>query len=131
MSEMRWLRLWTDITGDEKLVTLAFEDRWHYVAILCFKRRGILDSGCASEMLDQRLGTLLGLGNVERDALRERLIEAQLIDRQWQPIGWKKRQFESDVSTERVRRWRRKKPQLRETSPKRSRNVSGTSAKRS
>ena len=41
--QMRWLRLWTDITSDPKIKMLAFEDRWHYVAILCMKRRGELE----------------------------------------------------------------------------------------
>jgi hypothetical protein len=109
LSEMRWLRLWTDIIDDEKLGLLAFEDRWHYVALLCMKRRGMLDVREAKEMRDRKVGIKLGLGDADRDSLRRRLIDVVLIDEKWQPVGWNKRQFSSDsdpTATERQRRHR-------------------------
>lgn len=38
-----WLRLYTEAVDDEKLRLLAFEDRWHFIAILCCKGKGIID----------------------------------------------------------------------------------------
>lgn len=105
---MRWLRLWTDIIDDEKLALLAFEDRWHYVAILCMKRRGMLDVPEAPEMRDRKVGAKLGLGDADRDAVRRRLCEVALIDQSWQPVGWVKRQFDSDSSTSRVQAFRKR-----------------------
>lgn len=113
--QMRWLRLWTDITSDPKIKMLAFEDRWHYVAILCMKRRGDVD-GVTGELLERSVGVSLGLGDRDRDELKRRLMEVQLIDERWQPKAWKRRQFPSDSSAVRTRRWR-----------KRSRDVSVTS----
>ena len=34
---MQWFRLYAGIVDDEKLRLLAFEDRWHYVALLALK----------------------------------------------------------------------------------------------
>lgn len=113
--QMRWLRLWTDITSDPKIKMLAFEDRWHYVALLCMKRRGDVD-GVTGDLLERSVGVSLGLGDRERDELKRRLMEVHLIDAKWQPKAWKKRQFSSDSSAARTRRWR-----------ERSRDVSVTS----
>lgn len=123
--QMRWLRLWTDITSDPKIKMLAFEDRWHYVAILCMKRRGELErSGNVSlPLLERMVGVSLGLGDRERDELKRRLIEVQLIDEEWHPLAWDKRQFSSDSSTSRVQKHRQKTRNVSETLPKRSRNA--------
>jgi hypothetical protein len=127
--QMRWLRLWTDIIDDEKLGLLAFEDRWHYVAILCLKRRGVLDCGDDDVTRDRKVGMKLGLGDSDRDALRKRLAAAKLTDEGWQPVGWENRQFSSDCSSDRVRKLRRKVKRFRNVSsplPKRSGNGSET-----
>jgi hypothetical protein len=115
MSETRlpWLRLWTDIIDDEKLGLLAFEDRWHYVAILCMKRRGILDAGDSADLRDRKVGRKLGLGDADRDALRNRLLEVRLIADDWQPIGWQKRQAASDVDATAIERQRRHRERSR------------------
>lgn len=38
-----WLRLFSNVINDERLRLLSFEDRWHYIAILCCKGQGIFD----------------------------------------------------------------------------------------
>lgn len=89
--------MWVDAIDDEKLKLLAFEDRWHYVAVLCMKRKGMLDVDEAEPLRDRKVGVKLGLGDRERDEVRRRLIEVNLIDEQWQPKGWARRQFVSDA----------------------------------
>lgn len=108
---MQWFRMWVDAIDDEKLKLLAFEDRWHYVAILCMKRKGILDVKESSAIRDRKVGIKLGLGVNEADEVRRRLREVKLIDKNWQPSGWTKRQFVSDAdstATERKRKQRDK-----------------------
>ena len=47
--QMRWLRLWTDILEDPKLLLLAPGDRWYYIGILRYR---ITPAGwCALAML--------------------------------------------------------------------------------
>lgn len=103
-----WFRMYVDAVDDEKLRLLAFEDRWHFVAILCLKRAGLLDAGDTLALLDRKMAVKLGLGDRELGELRRRLMEVGLIDERWQPLGWEGRQYESDTSTDRVRRFRDK-----------------------
>jgi hypothetical protein len=102
-----WFRLYGETVDDAKLRLLAFEDRWHYIAILCCKAQGILDE-TKPDMLDRMVGAKLGLAARELDEARRRLIEVGLISLNWQPSGWERRQYVSDTSNERVRRHREK-----------------------
>lgn len=114
-----WFRLYTEIMDDEKIRLLAFEDRWHYVAILCCKNSGLIDAGDSNAMLMRKLGVKLGLASRELEAALLRLEEVGLIDAHTaQPTAWDNRQFLSDSSTSRVKAYRERK--------KRSGNVSVT-----
>jgi hypothetical protein len=108
MTAQTWFRCYGEMVDDAKLRLLAFEDRWHYVAILCCKTQGLLDE-TKPELLDRIVGLKLGLASRELDEVRRRLIEVELIDRDWQPLGWNSRQFVSDTSAERTRKWRERK----------------------
>lgn len=105
--KLPWLRLYTEIVDDEKVRLLAFEDRWHYVALLCCKRMGILDAGDPIGLLMRKLSVKLGLALRELESMLLRLEEVGLVDSETaQPTGWEARQFISDSSTERVRKFR-------------------------
>ena len=120
MPDMKWFRCYNDIPNNPKIRLLAFEDRWHYIALLCAKSNGLLDK---HEPLRTRLLQVhLGLSGVDFDNLRIRLTEVDLIDERWIPVGWDERQFQSDNSTERVREYRNRMKQ----EVKREGNVSVT-----
>jgi hypothetical protein len=102
-----WFRLYGETVDDAKLRLLAFEDRWHYIAILCCKAQGIID-GTKLEMLDRMIAAKLGLAARELDEVRRRLKEVALINHDWQPLGWERRQYVSDTSVARTRKWREK-----------------------
>ncbi|MBK5943346.1 hypothetical protein [Halorhodospira halophila] len=128
-----WFRLYTEIVDDEKLRLLAFEDRWHYVALLACKGKGILDQNTDVELLERKLAVKLGLQVRELGELNRRLREVGLIDQNWQPLGWHKRQYKSDNSTARVQAHRANKrakasSETGETLQKRSRNGPDTEA---
>jgi len=106
---MKWFRMYADCVDDEKLRLLAFEDRWHFVAILALKCAGLLDAGDPVAMLERKLCLKLGLGLRELSELQRRLNEVNLIDTVWNPIGWTKRQYQHDTSAERTRNWRQRK----------------------
>ena len=113
-----WFRVYGEIIDDEKLLLLAFQDRWHFVALLALKNRGVLDEN-EGEMLHRKLCVKLGLHKAELEELGKRLADVGLIDRKtFQPLAWDNRQFQSDGSTERVRAYRER--------VKRSRNVTVT-----
>lgn len=106
MSNMPWLRLYSDIVDNEKVRLLAFEDRWHFVAILCLKQQGILDSN--PDLLNRKIAVKLGLQLIELENVKKRLLEVELIDENFQPVGWDKKQYPSDSSSERTRKYREK-----------------------
>lgn len=110
---MQWFRMWTDAIDDEKLKLLAFEDRWHYVALLCMKRKGILDAPDSPALRDRKVGAKLGLGDRDRDEVRNRLREVGLVDENWQPLGWGKRQFVSDADPTATQRKRNQRDRQR------------------
>ena len=102
-----WFRMYSDAIDDEKLRLLAFEDRWHFVAILCCKNSGILDSD--EKLMRRKVAVKLGLDLRELDEVARRLAEVGLIDADTlQPIAWDKRQYVSDGSKERTKRYREK-----------------------
>lgn len=107
---MPWFRLYVEMVDDEKMRLLAFDDRWHYVALLCCKGRGLLDAGDAHSMLERKLAVKLGLQLRELEAVANRLAEVGLIDADtFQPLGWDQRQMQSDSSRERVAAFRERK----------------------
>lgn len=107
MNKLPWFRLYGEIIDDEKLLLLAFEDRWHYIAILACKSRGLLDKDEDPELTQRKLALKLGLARRELDEVARRLSEVGLVDRHTlQPTGWDERQFKSDSSTERVAKYR-------------------------
>lgn len=109
-----WFRAYTEMVDDEKLRLLAFEDRWHFVALLCCKAGGILDDGAEPGLVRRKVAVKMGVQLRELDEIARRLAEVELIDQDsLQPINWADRQFESDSSAERTRRYREKKKKQR------------------
>lgn len=108
---LAWFRLYSEAVDDEKLRLLAFEDRWHFVAVLCCKCQGILDE--QNEALRHRkVAVKLGVQVRELGEIVRRLSEVGLIDaNSLEPCAWDRRQFVSDNSTARVQRHRAKKKQ--------------------
>jgi hypothetical protein len=103
-----WFRMWSEAVDDEKLRLLAFEDRWHFVALLCCKAQGLLDN--PGDLMQRKVAVKLGLQVRELDEVARRLAEVDLIDNATlQPLAWDHRQSPSDSSTERVRAWRERK----------------------
>jgi hypothetical protein len=102
-----WFRMYAEAVDDEKLRLLAFEDRWHFVAVLCLKAMGTLDNGAPH--LERRIALKLGLQLPQLDEVKRRLVDVCLITNDWQPVKWDSRQYDSDISTQRVRRFREKR----------------------
>lgn len=106
LKNMPWFRMYSDAVNDEKLRLLAFEDRWHFVALLCCKSKGVLDDS-NGDMLMRKTAVLLGLSTRELSEVARRLSEVGLINFDTlQPLKWDDRQFRSDSSTERVTAYR-------------------------
>lgn len=108
--KLPWFRAYTEMVDDEKLRLLAFEDRWHFVALLCLKGQGVLDESDA--LLFRKVAVKLGVDVRTLEEVARRLAEVGLIDEKTlQPLAWDSRQFKSDSSAERVAAYRERKKQ--------------------
>ena len=105
-----WFRLYAEFSGDPKIQMLAFEDQRHFVVLLCLKCCGALDTKTPSEEFRERMvSKALGLDALTASEVKRRLLEVGIIRKDWQPTHWDARQYDSDSSTERTRKWRAKR----------------------
>lgn len=106
-----WFRVYTELVDDEKIRLLAFEDRWHFIALLCCKGKGILDEP-NKPLMRRKVAVKLGLDITTLDEVARRLAEVELINAETlQPLAWERRQFTSDhdrTNADRQRRFREK-----------------------
>ncbi|QFS64807.1 hypothetical protein [Delftia tsuruhatensis] len=108
-----WLRLYTRMVDDDKLKLLAFEDRWHFVALLCLKGEGLLDKADTPSLLMRKVAVKLGLDVRSLEEVARRLTEVGLIEQETlQPVKWAVLQMQSDVdATAAVRKQRQRERQ--------------------
>lgn len=102
-----WFRMYTDFLMDPKMIALAFEDQRHFIGILALKSDGALEQECASEMMDRIVAQRLWIDHAIIRDVKKRLIAAELIDSDWQPLAWNKRQMRSDADPTNAERQRR------------------------
>lgn len=102
---MKWFKVHNEIIHDPKIRALAFEDRWHFVAIMCLTNDGTLDE--PPELRDELVSVALGLHGVDLEKCKSRLLRLRLIGPDWKPCNWERRQESSDPkAAERMRRFR-------------------------
>jgi hypothetical protein len=105
-----WFRMYAEFATDPKIQALAFEDQRHFIVLLCLKGNGTLDSHTGTDAFRERMiAHGLRLSEKGAEEAKARLQDAGLIDAQWQPIAWGKRQHRSDLdptNAERQRKYR-------------------------
>lgn len=119
MSGLKWFRAYSGIVDDDKLRLLAFEDRWHFVALCALKCSGLLDEP-QSQLRDRKIAVKLGVQVRELEEIARRLQDVELIDETLCPCKWDDLQYRSDTSTDRVKKFREKQ---RRNEVQRDRNV--------
>lgn len=117
-----WFRFYSEVLEDPKVQRLSAENFRHWVNILCLVSRQNTPALPSIEDLS------FSLRITEKAAQRvvDELVCAHLLDHTEQgiePHNWRKRQYKSDGSTERVKRFRAKNETFHETEVKRSSNV--------
>lgn len=115
----RWFRMYDEILDDPKVQKLSGEEFKAWVNLLCLAAR---NGGALPRIEDVAFALRRCPEAVE--ALLERMRRARLIDvrgrgakRRFTPHGWDKRQFVSDSSTDRVKRFRKRSSAVSETPP--------------
>ena len=110
---MKWLKLYVDIAQNPRMKLLAFEDRWHYISLLCAKAEGYLDE--REQLRDRMVSVHLGLTPVEVEHVKDRLIDVGLISSDWQIYNWDEKQSADATGAARKRRERARKKAEKES----------------
>lgn len=109
----RWFRFYDDVINDPKVLKLPEVLRWHWVAVLCIASKY---SGAIPGIDDVAL--LLRTPKHKAAAILTQLHAVELLDKTetgFTPHNWNVRQYKSDVSTERVKRFRKRERNVSET----------------
>jgi len=123
MKKLPWFRMYTDFLNDPKIISIAFEDQRHFIAILALKSEGVLDQDCSSRILDRIVAQKLWLEYSTISDVKKRLFDAKLIDDEWQPLSWNKRQFKSDFDPSGATRQKRFKQKQQDSNGNASGNA--------
>lgn len=102
-----WLRLYSEIVNDPKVLLLTEALRWRYVALLCLH--------CDNKLVgrpDDEIAVALRISAEEWSDTRDTLIKRRLLNEDGTLWGWEKRQYISDIkdptAAERQKRYRDK-----------------------
>jgi hypothetical protein len=101
----RWFRFYHDAINDPKVLSLPEAMRWSWVAVLCAASK---NDGKLPEI--QHLALMLRVSKQRAASILAALRNAGLVDKTetgFVPHNWDARQYKSDVSTERVKRFRK------------------------
>ncbi len=119
-----WFRMYSEVLEDPKVQRLSAENFRYWVNILCVVSRQNTPKLPAVD----DLAFMLRVSEKTASRVIEELVSANLLDvtdSGIEPHNWQKRQYKSDVSTERVKRYRAKNGTLHETDVKRFSNGEG------
>lgn len=118
---VKWFKLYTELAQHPRLRILSFEDRWHYISLMCAKADGTLDQD-NEKLRDQMLSVHLGLTPVEMAAVKDRLMDVELIADDWDIINWEDKQSSDATGAARKRR-QRAREKLAKEQEQRNKNI--------
>ena len=113
---MPWFRLYSETVSDPKIQTLDLSSKWMWITCLCIasasKERGALRFGDVTVTF-QDLSQIAGVTSQEGERAVKNLLERGMLnqgdDGVLRVTNWDKRQYPSDSSAERTRKYREKK----------------------
>ena len=111
---MTWFRMYHEFLDDPKVQKLTHAEQRHFIMLMCARCRN------GNETLhDEDAAFMLRIPIDEFLTVKQKFVSCNILCNGNHPKNWDKRQYASDSSTQRVRKFRNEK--------KRSRNVSETS----
>lgn len=116
----QWFRFYAEVLNDAKVQKLDGDTFKAWVNLLC-----IASENDGKFPDDEALAFAMRMDNNACRTVVERLLNATLIDRvnggangwHYAPHSWAKRQYKSDTSTDRVKRFRQRSKTVSETAP--------------
>lgn len=122
MSAGPWFKFHHEFATDPVVQLLSFEDQRHFIVLLCLKAGGALDRNYGNFGTRERvILSALRIDAVTLVDVKNRLMEIAVIDADWQPSAWEKRQESKDKTA--AERMRRKREAERNVTESVTRNV--------
>lgn len=122
MSAGPWFKFHHEFATDPVVQLLSFEDQRHFIVLLCLKAGGALDRQYGTTGMRERvILSALRIDAVTLVDVKNRLMEIAVIDADWQPTAWEKRQESKDKTA--AERMRRKREAERNVTQSVTRNV--------
>lgn len=115
-----WFRFYAEFVSDAKVCTLDERDQIRLVKLFCLRCSDTLET-----LDDEEIAFALHITPEELAQTKSNLIRKGFLTEDWAIRNWSKRQYKSDSSTDRVRKFRAK-----ETPGKTEANVTETGKKR-
>jgi hypothetical protein len=116
---LRWFRVYADAFRCPKQLRLTYRQRWFWVCLL-----SIYTQNGQRTMSKEDIVLCTNLRSKMVGDYLDALVDARLIDREnqgFKPHNWEIRQYKSDNSTERVKRFRNAPRNVSETPPEQNR----------
>ena len=99
-----WFRMYSEWLDDEKVQMMSLEMQRHFVALLCLRCQQPTE-----KMTERQIAFRLRVDETFLKRIKETFLETGFIDEDWSVSNWGKRQYLSDSSTSRVRKFRANK----------------------
>jgi len=112
-----WFRLYSEFASDPKVQSMDEVMQRRLVMLFCLRCSNVLET-----LQEHEIAFALRISETDMKQMKQIFVSKRFIDEKWNILNWNKRQFVSDTSTDRVRKWRKKN----ETFPKRSKAVTET-----
>lgn len=112
-----WFRLYSEFAFDAKVQLMTIAMQRHLVMLMCLRCNG------QETFQERELAFHLRVSLEELRETKAVFVESGFINEDWKLLNWARRQYISDTSTERVRRFRSGRKQV-ETFPKQVETVS-------
>lgn len=122
---MDWFRMYSEFASDPKVQMMSEAMQRRLVMLFCLQCSNGIETFHVTER-ETSIAFAMRVSEQELVETKDVFMRRGFIDSDWNLLNWSKRQYESDSSTERVRRYREKQKQqagINETLPKRSGNA--------
>jgi len=96
-----WFRLYSEIADDPKIGMMPENLRWRFIALLCYRCKQLA-------VTDASVAYLWRIPPSEARETKDVFMAQGFIDENWTILNWDKRQYVSDSSTERTKKYRDK-----------------------
>lgn len=105
-----WLRLYTEFAHDPKMQSMSEAMQRRFVMLLCLQ-----GSEQLQKLESAELAFALHLSEVELAETHQLFLSKNLVDERWNILSWNERQYFSDCSSERSRRFRERQRNVAKT----------------